>query len=128
MRSVSAPIVSQLLFMEHNPHPFHHRMQTMILEHVDIRIDPAQAPAFEVAIERGVTTVIAQATGFRGYKVNRSQESAGRYILMIYWDSVEDHMVGFRQSDAFTQWRAIVGPFFTQPPVMEHLELVCKSI
>lgn len=99
----------------------------MILEHVDIRIDPAQAPVFEAAIERGATTVIAQAKGFRGYKVNRSQESAGRYILMIYWDSVEDHMVGFRQSDAFTQWRAIVGPFFSQPPVMEHLELVCKS-
>lgn len=99
----------------------------MILEHVDIRIDPAQAPAFEAAIEHGASTVIAQAKGFRGYKVNRSQESTGRYILMIYWDSVEDHMVGFRQSDAFVQWRAIVGPFFTQPPVMEHLELVCKS-
>lgn len=99
----------------------------MILEHVDIRIDPAQASAFEAEIERGVTTVIAQAQGFMGYKVNRSQESPGRYILMIYWNSVEDHMVGFRQSEAFTQWRAIVGPFFAQAPVMEHLELVCRS-
>jgi hypothetical protein len=35
--------------------------------------------------------------------------------------------VGFRQSDAFAQWRAIVGPFFAQPPVVEHLELVSKS-
>lgn len=99
----------------------------MILEHVDIRIDPAQASAFEKEIERGVTTVIARAQGFLGYKVNRSQESPGRYILMIYWHSVEDHMVGFRQSEAFMQWRAIVGPFFAQPPVMEHLELVCQS-
>ena len=99
----------------------------MILEHADIRIDPAQASAFEEAITRGVTTVIAQAKGFQGYKVNRSQETPGRYILMIYWATLEDHTVGFRQSDAFPAWRAIVGPFFTQPPVVEHLELVRKS-
>lgn len=99
----------------------------MILEHADIRIDPAQASAFEEAIVRGVTTVIAQAQGFQGYKVHRSQETPGRYILMIYWATLEDHTVGFRQSDAFPAWRAIVGPFFAQPPVVEHLELVSKS-
>lgn len=99
----------------------------MILEHADIRIDPAQATAFEEAIVRGAGTVISKAKGFQGYKVNRSIEMPGRYILMIYWDTLEDHTVGFRQSDAFTQWRAIVGPFFAQPPVVEHLELVSKS-
>ena len=99
----------------------------MILEHADIRIDPSKASAFEEAILRGVTTVIAHAKGFRGYKVNRSIESPGRYLLMIYWDTLEDHTVGFRGSDAFAQWRAIVGPFFAQPPVVEHLELVGKS-
>lgn len=99
----------------------------MILEHADIRIDPLQSSAFEEAILRGVTTVIAHAKGFNGYKVNRSIESPGRYILMIYWDTLEDHTVGFRQSPAFADWRAIVGPFFAQPPVVEHLELVGKS-
>jgi heme-degrading monooxygenase HmoA len=74
-----------------------------------------------------VTTVIAHAKGFQGYKVNRSQETPGRYVLMIYWATLEDHTVGFRQSDAFPAWRAIVGPFFAQPPVVEHMELVSKS-
>jgi heme-degrading monooxygenase HmoA len=99
----------------------------MILEHADIRIDPSQASAFEEAILRGVNTVIAHAKGFKGYKVNRSIESPGRYLLMIYWDTLEDHTVGFRGSPAFAEWRAIVGPFFAQPPVVEHLELVGKS-
>ncbi len=99
----------------------------MILEHADIRIDPSQASAFEAAILRGVTTVIAHARGFKGFKVNRSIESPGRYLLMIYWDTLEDHTVGFRGSPAFAEWRAIVGPFFAQPPVVEHLELVGKS-
>ena len=99
----------------------------MILEHADIRIDPARAADFEAAIVHGVTTVISQARGFQGYKVNRSVESPDRYILMIYWDTLEDHTVAFRGSEAFTAWRAIVGPFFAQAPVVEHLELVSKS-
>lgn len=99
----------------------------MILEHADIRIDPARAADFEAAILHGVQTAIAQAKGFKGFKVNRSIESPGRYLLMIYWETLEDHTVGFRGSEAFTQWRAIVGPFFAQPPVVEHLELVGKS-
>ncbi len=99
----------------------------MILEHADIRIDPSRAAEFEAAITLGASTVIAHAQGFQGYKVNRSIESPGRYILTIFWDSLEDHTVGFRQSDAFTQWRSIVGPFFLQPPVVEHLELVSQS-
>ena len=99
----------------------------MILEHADIRIDPLKSSAFEEAILRGVSTVIAHAKGFKGYKVNRSIETPGRYILNIYWDTLEDHTVAFRGSEAFTQWRAIVGAFFVQPPVVEHLELVGKS-
>ena len=99
----------------------------MILEVADIRIAPGQQAAFEEAIQRGVTTVAAQAKGFRGWKVNRSVESPERYLLMIFWDTVEDHMVGFRQGPLFAQWRAIVGPFFAQPPQVEHFSLVGKS-
>jgi heme-degrading monooxygenase HmoA len=99
----------------------------MILELVDIRIHPGQNAAFDEAIARGVQTVIAHANGFRGFKVNKGIESPERYILQIFWDSVDDHMVGFRQSEAFGQWRAIIGPFFASPPVMEHFDLVYKS-
>lgn len=99
----------------------------MILELADIRIQPGQQAAFDAAIERGVTTVIAHAKGYRGYKVNKGIENPERYILQIFWDSLDDHMVGFRQSPAFADWRAIVGPFFAAPPVVEHFDLVCKS-
>ena len=99
----------------------------MILELADIRIQPGQQAAFDEAIVRGVTTVIAQAQGFRGYKVNQGIESPERYILQIFWDTLEDHTVHFRGGPLFPQWRAIVGPFFAQPPVVEHFVLVGKS-
>ena len=99
----------------------------MILELADIRIAPGKNAEFEAAIQRGAETVIANARGFRGFKVNRCVESPERYVLMIYWETLEDHTVGFRQGALFGQWRAIVGPFFLNPPQVEHFELVGKS-
>jgi heme-degrading monooxygenase HmoA len=99
----------------------------MILEIADIRIRPGQQAAFDEAIERGVRTVIANAKGFRGFKVNKGIESPERYLLQIFWDTLEDHTVAFRESPAFAQWRAIVGPFFAQAPVVEHFTLLAKS-
>ncbi len=99
----------------------------MILEIADIRIQSGQQAAFEEAIQRGVKTVASQARGFRGYKVNKGIESPERYVLMIFWDTLEDHTVGFRQGPLFPQWRAIVGPFFAAPPQVEHFTLIAKS-
>src|SRR6186713_2187142 len=99
----------------------------MILEIADIRVKAESASEFTAAIKRGAETVIANAKGFAGYKVNHSIESPDRFVLMIYWQTLEDHTVGFRQSPAFQEWRAIVGPFFAQPPFVEHFELVAMS-
>ncbi len=99
----------------------------MILELADIRIPPGKQAEFDEAILRGVTTVISQAKGFRGYKVNKGIESPERYVLQIFWDTLENHTVDFRGGPLFPQWRAIVGPFFAQPPVVEHFVLVGKS-
>jgi heme-degrading monooxygenase HmoA len=99
----------------------------MILEVADIRIAPGQQAAFDEAIQRGLTTVISQAKGFRGWKVNKGVESPERYLLMIFWDTLEDHTVGFRQGPLFAQWRGIVGPYFAQPPVVEHFTLLAKA-
>ena len=99
----------------------------MILELADIRIHPGQQPAFDEAIRRGLDTVISKAKGFRGYKVNRGIESPERYLLTIFWERLEDHTVEFRGSPAFAEWRAIVGPFFAQPPTVEHFTLLAKS-
>jgi heme-degrading monooxygenase HmoA len=99
----------------------------MILELADIHITPGSNADFEAAIQRGVETLIAKARGFRSYKVNRCIESPERYILMIYWETLEAHTVDFRQGALFGPWRAIVGPFFAAPPKVEHFELVAKS-
>jgi heme-degrading monooxygenase HmoA len=99
----------------------------MILEVADIRIPPGKNAEFEVAIERGLTTVIARAKGYRSHRVQRGIESPERYLLMIEWDTLENHTVEFRQGPLFPEWRAIVGPFFAVPPNVEHFTLAVKS-
>ena len=99
----------------------------MILELADFRIHPGQNAAFEEAIQRGLKTVLQLAKGFEGFKINKGIENPDRYLLQIFWTTLEDHTVGFRESPAFAEWRAIVGPFFATPPVVEHFDLVAKS-
>ena len=99
----------------------------MILEIADIRIQPGKQAEFEEAIERGLRTVAARAQGMQGYKVNKCIETPERFVLQIFWETLEAHTVGFRQGPLFAEWRAIVGPFFAQPPLVEHFTLVVKS-
>jgi len=99
----------------------------MILELADIRIKAGQEAEFKEAIARGLQTVASKANGFQGAKVNQGIESPDRFVLQIFWDTLEDHTIGFRESPLFTEWRAIVGPFFAAPPVDEHFVLTYKS-
>ena len=99
----------------------------MILEVADIRIQPGQQAAFDEAILRGLRGVISRAKGFKGWKVNKGIESPERYLLMIFWETLEDHTEAFRGGPLFAEWRAIVGPFFAAPPVVEHFTLLDKS-
>jgi len=92
----------------------------MILELADIRIQPGKQAEFEAAVARGAREVIAKSKGFVGYKVNKGIESPERYVLTIFWETLENHTVDFRQSPAFQEWRAIVGPYFAAAPAVEH--------
>jgi len=99
----------------------------MILEIADITIAPGKQAEFDEAIQRGINTVISKAKGFRGFKVNKGIESPERYVVMMYWDTLENHTIDFRGGPLFPQWRAIVGPYFSKPPEVEHFTLLAKS-
>lgn len=99
----------------------------MILEIADIRIAPGQNAAFEAAIAHGLNSVASRAQGYIGATVNACIESPERYVLQIQWQTLEDHTVGFRQGPLFAEWRAIVGPYFAQPPLVEHFKLTTTA-
>jgi heme-degrading monooxygenase HmoA len=93
----------------------------MIYEQAQFRIRPGTAVEFEAALLRA-RTVIAQARGFVSIEHSRGIERPDVYHLRVVWQSVDDHVHGFRESELFTAWRAIVGPFFDGEPIVEHVE------
>jgi heme-degrading monooxygenase HmoA len=95
----------------------------MILEVADIRITPGRQADFGQAAHRGIQTVIAKSKGFLGYQVRQCIESPERYLLLLEWQTLEDHTVGFRGSAAYAEWRSIVMEFFAAPPHVEHFTL-----
>jgi heme-degrading monooxygenase HmoA len=71
--------------------------------------------------------IIASMPGFRKLSLSRSLESPGTYLLLVEWDRLEDHTVGFRQSTQYENWRALLHHFYDPFPVVEHYTKVLGS-
>ena len=93
----------------------------MILEQAVLAITPGSERQFEAAMEQA-KDVISQAEGFRSLKLLRGIESPSTYLLLNEWDTVEDHMAGFRESELFGRWRELIGPYFASAPEVTHFE------
>ncbi|MDB5242186.1 MAG: antibiotic biosynthesis monooxygenase [Spirosoma sp.] len=91
----------------------------MITEHALITIQAGRQADFEQEFPKA-KAVISQANGFIDLQLHQGIESPDTYLLLIRWQTLEDHTVGFRQSALFGEWRAIIGPFFASPPVVDH--------
>ncbi|MEY4761085.1 MAG: hypothetical protein RLZZ200_941 [Pseudomonadota bacterium] len=91
----------------------------MITEIAQLTIDPARAADFEAAVAQA-TPHFRAAEGCHGLSLERVIEDPARYRLVVQWETLEHHTVKFRNSEHFTAWRALAGPFFVSPPVVEH--------
>lgn len=95
----------------------------MIREIAEIEVSAGHETAFEAAVAEAAPHFRA-ARGCRSFALDRSIEHPQRYRLVVGWDSVDDHMVHFRDSAGFQAWRSLVGPHFAGPPRVEHVESV----
>jgi heme-degrading monooxygenase HmoA len=93
----------------------------MIVEVIRYRIVEGQEAAFEDAY-RQAGQCLADSPHCQGYQLARCLKDRSRYVLLIRWDSVEGHLQGFRGSQAFQGFLALVAPFFNQIEEMEHYE------
>jgi heme-degrading monooxygenase HmoA len=93
----------------------------MILERAVLTITSGSERDFEAALEQA-TELVSQAAGFRSLRLARGIEQPSTYLLLIEWDTLEDHTVGFRQSELFVRWRELIAPYFAADPQVEHFE------
>ena len=98
----------------------------MIVERVLVDVRAGDECAFEQALQRAAEEVLFDAPGFRTFSAGRGIEHPSRYLLLIEWDRLEDHTVGFRESERFTRWRELIGPYFADTPAVEHYQPVAQ--
>jgi heme-degrading monooxygenase HmoA len=95
----------------------------MIFEIATIRIKPDTQSAFEQAVAAAVP-LFKRAQGCLSMRLEHSIEQVDGYHLVVGWETLDDHVVHFRGSEDFQEWRRLVGPCLLTPPEVEHMNTV----
>lgn len=93
----------------------------MILEAAILDVKAGETEAFEAAFAEA-QEIVARSPGYQGHELRHCVEKANRYLLLIWWDTLESHTVGFRQSAAYQRWKALLHHFYDPFPAVEHYQ------
>lgn len=91
----------------------------MVLEVAILDVRPGQSDAFQTAF-REAQAIIASSAGYQRHELRRCLEDDGRFLLLVWWDSLESHTQGFRGSPAYQRWRELLHHFYDPFPEVEH--------
>ena len=98
----------------------------MILEIAQIDVKPGMESEYEAGIRKAIP-LFQRAKGCKSLSVQRSIEKPSRYRIIVQWDTLESHTVGFRGSNDFQEFRKLVGHCFAGPPEVEHMQEVVEG-
>ena len=98
----------------------------MITEHAVLEVVPGRELEFVAAMEQA-KSLISASPGFISLQVERCVERANCFLLLVEWETLEDHTEGFRSSPAYEEWRAALHHFYDPFPVVEHFETVVNA-
>jgi heme-degrading monooxygenase HmoA len=91
----------------------------MILEAVFLQVKAGQASDFEAAFLQA-SPIIASAQGYRRHELQKCMEVENKYLLLVQWETLEDHTIGFRGSAEYQEWKALLHHFYEPFPTVEH--------
>lgn len=93
----------------------------MILEVAVLNVRSGEESAFE-EVFRAAAPLIASTPGYISHQLRRCVETNGRYLLLVQWETLEAHTIGFRQGPNFPQWKQQLHHFYDPAPLVEHYE------
>src|SRR6185295_1580377 len=98
----------------------------MILEIATLDVKLGRESEFESAFAKA-SPLISAMIGYRGHEVHRCIEKPNRYVLLVRWDRLEDHIKGFRLSAEYQQWKSLLHHFYDPFPTVEHYEIASRG-
>jgi len=94
----------------------------MILELAILNVIPEKTAEFEASFKKA-QEIISSLNGYLGHQLRQCLEVPNRYMLLVQWEKLEDHTIGFRQSPAYQEWKKLLHHYYSPFPVVEHYML-----
>lgn len=95
----------------------------MILEAAILHVKLGMEQDFEHSFGKA-SSIISSMKGYVSHELQRCMEEDGKYLLLVQWENLEDHTVGFRQSTEYQEWKSLLHHFYDPFPTVEHFEKV----
>jgi heme-degrading monooxygenase HmoA len=95
----------------------------MILEVAILDVIPGQEEEFQAAFVKA-SPIIRSMSGYISHQLQRCVEKQNRYLLLVHWETLESHTIGFRGSDLYQEWKQLLHHFYDPFPTVEHYEMV----
>ena len=91
----------------------------MILEVAVLDIIPGQEGEFRLSFEKA-QRLVASMKGYLGHELNKCIEKRSRYLLLVRWEELSDHTLGFRGSPEYQEWKQLLHHYYDPFPEVEH--------
>ncbi|MBP1990565.1 antibiotic biosynthesis monooxygenase family protein [Paenibacillus eucommiae] len=91
----------------------------MILEVATLQIKPGLINDFESNF-RQASKLLIKMKGYISHELKKCVEEENKYLLLVKWQSITDHLVGFRNAPEYQEWKALLHHFYDPFPVVEH--------
>ncbi|MDJ1184637.1 antibiotic biosynthesis monooxygenase [Roseofilum sp. BLCC_M143] len=98
----------------------------MILEVAKLDIIPGEEQNFEADFQKA-EAILVSTQGYVSHELKRCIEMRSRYLLLVYWETLEDHTQGFRGSASYQEWKQLLHPYYDPFPEVEHYESLSDS-
>ncbi len=98
----------------------------MILEVAVLNVKPGLEQEFEQVFSEA-QLIIASMPGYLSHQLQTCLENSSRYLLLVNWEKLEDHTVGFRESAQYQRWSALLHHFYDPFPSVEHYQVLVEN-
>ena len=98
----------------------------MILEVAILNVKKGQENQFEIDFVIA-GQFISSIKGYIKHSLRKCLEENNKYILLVDWENLEDHTVGFRESSEYLEWKNILHHYYDPFPTVEHYVTIIEN-
>lgn len=98
----------------------------MILEVAVLDVKAGEEEKFEIAFSKA-QAIISGMKGYISHELQKCIENPSRYVLLVNWEQLQDHTVGFRCSEEYKKWSSLLHKYYEPFPEVEHYEVIYEN-